>query len=196
MKYDFKTEYLDTLKNEKIKEKIKKLSKDKIGFLAQDVQEIIPEAVVYDNENDKYYLEYNTFIPVIVEAIKEQQMQIEELKIIIKNNKDKSASTQSANVTNNANEEQIINETATLNQNIPNPFNKKTKIGMYIPLNIYKAILYIYNMQGNQIASYIVTERQNTSIIIEGNKLDAGMYLYTLIADGQEVDTKKMILTR
>jgi hypothetical protein len=31
---------------------------------------------------------------------------------------------------------------------------------------------------------------------IEGHTLKAGMYLYTLIADGKEVDTKKMILTK
>jgi len=31
---------------------------------------------------------------------------------------------------------------------------------------------------------------------IEGNTMEPGMYLYTLIADGKEVDTKKMILTK
>jgi len=31
---------------------------------------------------------------------------------------------------------------------------------------------------------------------IEGCSINAGMYLYTLIADGKEVDTKKMILTK
>ncbi len=34
------------------------------------------------------------------------------------------------------------------------------------------------------------------TLTIDGYTLDAGMYLYSLIADGKEVDTKKMILTK
>jgi len=33
------------------------------------------------------------------------------------------------------------------------------------------------------------------SITIKGSELNPGMYLYTLIVDGKEVDTKRMILT-
>jgi hypothetical protein len=57
-------------------------------------------------------------------------------------------------------------------------------------------ILIIYNLQGEQIKQIAVNERNNTSITIEGHSLKAGMYLYTLIADGKEADTKKMILTK
>jgi hypothetical protein len=32
--------------------------------------------------------------------------------------------------------------------------------------------------------------------LIYASELAAGMYLYALIADGQEVDTKRMILTK
>jgi len=51
-------------------------------------------------------------------------------------------------------------------------------------------------MQGVQIKSFDIIERGATSVTIEGYTLQAGMYLYTLIADGKEVDTKKMILTK
>jgi len=51
-------------------------------------------------------------------------------------------------------------------------------------------------MQGEQIKYIVVNERGNTSVILEGHTLKAGMYLYTLIADSKEVDTKKMILTK
>jgi hypothetical protein len=57
-------------------------------------------------------------------------------------------------------------------------------------------MLYVYNMQGAQMRAIPVAERGNTSVILEGYSLEAGMYLYTLIADGKEVDTKKMILTK
>lgn len=54
-----------------------------IGFIAQDVVDIVPEVVRYDELNDIYSLEYTGLIPVLTEAIKEQQAEIEKLKLII-----------------------------------------------------------------------------------------------------------------
>ena len=48
-----------------------------LGFLAQEAEEIIPEAVRYDEVNDIYSMEYTAIIPVLVEAMKEQQAIIE-----------------------------------------------------------------------------------------------------------------------
>ena len=67
---------------------------------------------------------------------------------------------------------------------------------MYLPNNVSKAVLTIYNMRGEQLKQLNIQERGNTSVTIEGHTLNAGMYLYTLITDGKEVDTKKMILTQ
>lgn len=50
-----------------------------LGFLAQDVELIIPESITYDELNDKYSLQSSAIIPVLVEAIKEQQEQIDYL---------------------------------------------------------------------------------------------------------------------
>jgi len=55
----------------------------KIGFIAQDVKEVIPEVVTYNEEQDKYGVSYGNVTALLVEAIKEQQTQIEELKTII-----------------------------------------------------------------------------------------------------------------
>jgi len=38
--------------------------------------------------------------------------------------------------------------------------------------------------------------RGESSQWISGSELSAGMYLYALIVDGKEVDTKRMILTK
>lgn len=40
-----------------------------------------------------------------------------------------------------------------------------------------------------------VTERNNASIKINGKELAAGMYIYSLIAENKEIDSKRMILT-
>ena len=50
-----------------------------IGFIAQDVEKIFPELVTTDNNGYKG-ISYEKIVPVLTEAIKEQQKQIEELK--------------------------------------------------------------------------------------------------------------------
>ena len=65
-----------------------KMDPDKkcLGLIAQEVELIIPE-VVSENEMDNVKcISYNSLIGVLIEAIKEQQQQINELKNILKNN--------------------------------------------------------------------------------------------------------------
>lgn len=80
-------------------------------------------------------------------------------------------------------------------QNEPNPFTEDTKIKFYIPDGSGQAVLYLYNMQGEQIRSTLLIQRGYGTEIIHGYDLQPGMYLYTLIVDGLEVGTKRMILT-
>lgn len=84
----------------------------------------------------------------------------------------------------------------TLDQNIPNPFNTNATIGYYLPNKITTASIYVYDMNGVQLKSYLITEKGNGNITIQGSELTAGMYLYALIADGKVIDTKRMILTK
>ena len=58
--------------------------KTKAGLIAQEVEGIIPELVL--TNNDEKSLDYNGLIPYLVECIKSQQKQIDELKLIIKEN--------------------------------------------------------------------------------------------------------------
>jgi hypothetical protein len=57
----------------------------KIGLLAQEVQSVFPELVKTANNSDgTLSLNYQGMIPVLLNAIKEQQAQIDELKALIK----------------------------------------------------------------------------------------------------------------
>jgi hypothetical protein len=80
VKYDIKKEYTynDTLEGKK-KELCEIKRHNQIGFLAQDVEKVLPEAVNYDDSTDIYGINYTRIIPVLVEAIKEQQLAIETL---------------------------------------------------------------------------------------------------------------------
>ena len=56
-------------------------SKEEVGLSAQQVQSVLPQVVVPAPIDDKYLtIQYDRVIPLLVEAIKEQQKQIEELK--------------------------------------------------------------------------------------------------------------------
>ena len=56
----------------------------KAGLIAQDVEKVLPEAV--DGEEGEKTIDYNATIALLVNAVKEQQAQIEELKMLLGNN--------------------------------------------------------------------------------------------------------------
>ncbi|MDR2970419.1 MAG: hypothetical protein LBU83_00615 [Bacteroidales bacterium] len=58
-----------------------KLTKDRIGFLAQEVGIVFPELVTLpETEEDYCSINYDGMIPILLEAIKEQQSMIENLQ--------------------------------------------------------------------------------------------------------------------
>lgn len=68
-----------TYKYKNDKEKDKSKLDDRIGLIAQDVEKILPE-VVKDMDDGTKAIAYTDIIGVLVEAIKEQQIQINDLK--------------------------------------------------------------------------------------------------------------------
>jgi hypothetical protein len=192
-KYNFISQGTDTIKNENERQRQLRFEKDRLGFVAQDLEKILPEAVFYFKDEDRYYIDYNAVIPVIVEAMKAQQAQIEGLKTEVANCC--TANLKSASLANGTTDN-LAQNVAQLDQNIPNPFSQETKIGCLIPEGSGTSVLYIYNMNGTQLQQYSITGKGKQSVTIDGNSFEPGMYLYVLVIDGKEVDTKRMILTR
>ena len=60
---------------------------------------------------------------------------------------------------------------------------------------ILKKIDGIKVKSGKQIQSLPVTERGETDITVYASGLSAGMYIYTLVVDGQVKVTRKMMVT-
>ncbi|MCY1662913.1 tail fiber domain-containing protein [Chryseobacterium sp. SL1] len=56
------------------------------GVIAQEVLKVLPEAVFTDKDGF-YSVSYSSLIPILINAIKEQQIQIDELKELIKKHK-------------------------------------------------------------------------------------------------------------
>ncbi|MCE5175869.1 MAG: tail fiber domain-containing protein [Bacteroidales bacterium] len=171
-----------------------------IGLLAQEVELVSPE-VVRTSVNGTKAIAYTELIALLIEGMKEQQTQIETLREeinAITGNSQASIiqkSALSSNDTPSANSNDLNNESATLYQNNPNPFSQSTQIHYYLPETVGVAYLCIYNLQGKQLKQIAITSRGEGSQTINGSEFSAGIYLYGLIADGQQVDVKRMILT-
>ena len=193
------------------------------GLIAQELEKVYPELVkeyaapilkLNEEETDivqdgvMYYksVNYTNLVPVLIGAIKE--MQVEKAKELA----DRDAQI-AANQARIANLEETIAELkgtasdapvntswsnfgeAELMQNTPNPFTEQTTIRYNLPENFESAVLFVYDMNGRQVNSFNNLSRKG-SLTIEGSTLDAGMYIYSLIIDGQEIATKRMILTK
>jgi hypothetical protein len=65
---------------------------------------------------------------------------------------------------------------------------------MEIPEGARQADIIVYNLEGKQLKNIPVSGRGDTAVKIAGNNLSAGMYLYTLIIDGEIIDTKRLLL--
>lgn len=66
-------------------------------------------------------------------------------------------------------------------------------IAYRIPTDV-TAFICIYNLNGQQLKRYPLTEADGT-ITVSASELSAGIYIYSLIINNQEVDSKRMILT-
>ena len=162
----------------------------RLGFIAQEVEKVFPE-VVKDMPDGTKAISYTDLIAVLVEAMKEQQAQIEQLYALIYDKESKSSF-------NNENEVQEIKDVnkAQLFQNKPNPFSVNTEIQFDIPQNTTSAKLLIHDMYGGEVKSYNIATKGIGNITIQASELSAGMYMYTLLVNNIIVDTKKMILTK
>ncbi|MDY0388567.1 MAG: tail fiber domain-containing protein [Methanolobus sp.] len=182
----------------------------RFGLIAQDVEKIIPEVVKTMPDSSKA-ISYTDIIAVLIEAMKEQQIQIEALQSIIvsqekditalkSNNTKAGTNLKSAVIIDSTSITTTVNKTdyltnATLFQNSPNPFNSDTEIKFILPSNFKSAMLNIYNLQGNELYSYKLVKSQNV-LKINSSQLQAGMFLYSLIIDNNVIDTKRMLLTK
>lgn len=165
-------------------------SKPTMGFIAQDLQKVFPE-LVRKSSSDLYSVNYDGMIPVLVEALKEQNQVIQQLRERVSQLEATKSQSSSLRTTN-----QEQSAKAVLFQNQPNPFSQITKIRVSIPATIQQAILLIYDMQGKQLRRKVIEGRGNVNYQLNASDLKPGMYMYTLIVDGKEADTKRMILTK
>ncbi|KKP52825.1 MAG: hypothetical protein UR43_C0010G0016 [candidate division TM6 bacterium GW2011_GWF2_33_332] len=161
------------------------------GFIAQNIKSVFPEMVKEDQEG---YLcvNYTAMIPVLAKAINEQQEIIEEQKNSIDELKSEIIKLK------NQNDNTIESSQSTgskLFQNSPNPFSSQTQIKYCIKGDVVKSSIMISDMNGKAHKTYQVDVTENGILTIDASEFQPGLYFYSLITDGKEVETKRMIIT-
>ncbi|OFY93752.1 MAG: hypothetical protein A3K10_10355 [Bacteroidetes bacterium RIFCSPLOWO2_12_FULL_31_6] len=174
------------------------------GFIAQEVENVIPE-IVKETDLGVKAVDYIAIIPILVEGFKQQQLMIEAQQQQLDSFKVQlesccQADSQQFRTSNIINDESgtlpthSIHGTGILFQNNPNPFKEKTTIKYQIKENYSEASILIFDMQGLLLKRIPINNQLNGEITIQGSELKPGMYIYSLIVDKKEVDTKRMIL--
>ena len=168
-----------------------------IGFIAQEVEKILPEFVL-TNEKGVKGIAYSNMVALLVEAIKEQNKIIESLNTKVESfGKELNACCTVAGIQSPKTSEGIANiKISSLSQNIPNPFSENTEIGYVMAETSQKGTVYIFDMGGVLLKTYDNLKAGSNKLQVNGGDLKPGMYLYSLVIDGKEIDTKRMILTR
>lgn len=174
------------------------------GFIAQDLQKVLPEAVV--KQEDGYYaVNYIAVVPILVEAVKQLDAkqaenaklqerlialdtQMAELRAMVQSIG--KASTGQAGAS-GADMSQV-----KLEQNAPNPFKEATRIEYSLPAGTTGAVLTISDMQGYAVKTVSDLSSGRQVVEVKAGSLPAGIYIYTLSVGGKEVTSKRMVLTR
>lgn len=171
-----------------------------LGLLAQEVETIVPEVVV-TREDGKKALAYQSLVALLIEAIKEQQERMDLLEEQLLHCCSPGENPARMYV---APEEEYIMETVPgqeeedinlLEQNIPNPFSHHTIIRYQASYHSRSISVLLFDMQGKLVFTYANLPPGSGQVDISAGILSPGMYMYALVIDGREIDTKRMILT-
>ncbi len=189
--FDYNYDYSD-MKDEGLKQNLETNDKNRLGFIAQEVQNILPQSVTIEVPDSTLGIRMLDFIPLLVKGFQEQTIRIDSLETVIKELKSSQSILKVAQITGVEGE---IKSGTKLFQNAPNPFNEQTNIRFEIPTTIQNAQLQIYNMNGTLLKNIPLNQKGEGNVTINANEFAAGMYLYSLITDGRIVDTKQMLLT-
>jgi hypothetical protein len=183
---------------------------DKFGLIAQDLQKVMPEVVRdYEYKRDKngsrekvpserLGVAYDDLIPVLIKAIQEQQQEIDALKKAVGTTAVTTSSSSSPASVNTNEQSNVVNlklSNVELEQNFPNPLQNSTSIRYNIPKDTKNASLLISDVNGKTIKQVSITSG-NGIVNLDTSLLSAGTYTYTLIADGNKIDSKKMVIAK
>lgn len=164
------------------------------GFIAQEIKEVLPEIV--RKEQDGYYsVNYIAIIPVLTQAIKEQQETIKKLEEKVNLLAD--ASNQKGAFDKETPIQKVgVNKQPVLFQNNPNPLNNVTFIEYFLPQTTQSAFVKVIDNTGKLVKAFPIELTGYGQLELDCTNLQSGTYHYSLIVDKQVVDTKTMLVAK
>ena len=155
------------------------------GLIAQELQTIYPD-LVKEGQDGYLGINYVELVPILIRSIQELKAELDEVRA----SSEDTFNARSTSALNTA-----TSSSAKLYQNAPNPFTERTVIRFSLPDDAINAYIYIFDLSGKMLRQIPINSSMQ-SVTVNGSELSAGIYLYSLLIKGQEIDTKKMIITK
>lgn len=168
--------------NKRSKEKPSNKEKMQYGFLAQEVEEILPDAVITDDDGRKL-INYNAIIPLLVQSVQELQCTVNNQATIIDN---LSAQIENNNI-NNIITNKIINCS-------PNPSNGFISFEYVVDENAITNI-FISDLIGN-IKETINCDINSNKVSIDLSNFNNGIYIASLSVNNIVKDSRQFIIQK
>lgn len=180
------------------------------GVIAQEIEEVLPNLVrdcispqkldeagnVVEEAISFKAVNYIELIPILIQAVKEQQVQIaglqSQLNVCCSTGATKSTHSENDN---SATQQVILSDVKSviLNQNVPNPFAEQTTITYSIDKEFSRAQILFYDFNGKLIQATDIKSVGKGSLQVFADDLSSGIYSYVLVVDGEVIDSKKMV---
>lgn len=178
------------------------------GLIAQDVEKVLPQLVstghtpatldedgkVTQEAVDYKGINYISLLPILIAGVQEQQAIIDTQKERIEaleSDMTEMKALLAANIG-------IVASNmpkARLEQNAPNPFSENTTIRFYVPPTAKTAAIEVNAADGKAWKSFNALTG-NGQLVIGAGSMSAGTYTYSLVVDGERIDTRTMVITR
>lgn len=175
------------------------------GFIAQEMEKVTPNLVAStsqpvdmnnpDGEQNNFKMvNYIGLIPVLTEAIKEQQAIIQRQDSIINAQNERLDRLESK--VNGSSSVENKDQLNRLYQNQPNPAGQETVIRYAVDPNAASAYVVVRDMQGNVVKTIPVSQKGEGALTIQSQELGSGVYTYELVVDGKLCDSRKMVIAK
>jgi hypothetical protein len=151
-------------------------SMDKTGVLFLAVQQLSKQNDSLKNENADLQKQFND-LKALVLSIQQAQQQYSP------------CSSSAAGIQQSI---ASITDAASLQQNIPNPFNHTTTIGYSLPDKFSSAQIIILDKNGKQLKQINIVGMRKGVVNVDASTLSSGAYNYSLIVDGRLIASKQM----
>ncbi|RHO73857.1 tail fiber domain-containing protein [Parabacteroides sp. AF48-14] len=175
-------------RNERIKKEIEQREKEeanrkRIGFMAQDIQKVLPELVQTD-EKGIMSIDYIGFIPLIVESLKQMQQTIQDQQKEIETLQSLLPAETKSMLRSTSNEEVSVVEGAKL-------FNRAgASVSYTLPAIFTAADLQVFDISGRLLKKVVLTG-SNSIVEIDSSEIGYGTFIYALFVDGKKADILK-----